>query len=192
MRVRAWVAAALCSAVWSGCGSSPGSTFFALAPATGVPQPCRLRAIEIRRPGLAGYLDRPEIVKRVVDFRLGIAGTDRWGEPLDAMVARVLAQDVEQRLPESTVFTEEGAITADPDATVEVDVRRFDVDDTGEVVLQAEVALEVGASHAATTSRGLTLREKPHGPTTPALVGAMSDLLGRLADRIAALVSKAS
>ncbi len=186
-----WLAAVLCSAVSYGCGSSPSSTFFALAPASGVTQPSRLREIEIRRPGLAGYLDRPEIVKRVVDFKLGIANTDRWGEPLDAMLARVLAEDVEQRLPDSTVFTEEGAITADPDATVEVDVRRFDVDDSGEVVLHAEVALQVGASHAVTTSRGLTLRERPRAATTPALVGAMSDLLGQLADRIATLVSKA-
>ncbi|MGH7439860.1 MAG: PqiC family protein, partial [Polyangiaceae bacterium] len=95
------------------CGSSPRSTFYALSPQPGLSEPAGLRTVKIRRPGLAGYLDRPEIVRGIVDHRIAIADTDRWGEPLDAMVARVLAQDLEQRLPGVTVFTEDGPITTD-------------------------------------------------------------------------------
>jgi len=101
----------------------------------------------------------------------------------------VLAEDLEQRLPGSSVFTEDGSITAAPDATVEVDVRRFDVGATGGVNLVAEVAvLQAGQGHPASTSRAVTLSEAPKDETTTSFVAAMSDLLGQLADQVAALL----
>jgi uncharacterized lipoprotein YmbA len=119
---------------------------------------------------------------------LGVVDTDRWAAPLDEMLGRILAQDVEQRLGGSVVFTEDGAITADAEATVEVDVRRFDVGDGGEVSLVAEVALEKGDMHVPAGTRAVNLKQAPTGAGTPALVSAMSELLGKLADEIAGLV----
>jgi uncharacterized lipoprotein YmbA len=194
-------------ALATGCGSSPEPIFYALSPTRGVvqaqapavpPPPASQgasaapsgvpHAIRIRRPGLAGYLDRPEIVRRVVEFRLGVASNERWGEPLDMMVARVLAEDIQQRVPGASVFTAEGAITADPDATVEVDVQRFDVGETGEVNLVAQVAVERGATHTAAATQAVRLGARPKGDTTAALVATMSDLLGQMADQIAAML----
>ena len=194
-------------ALATGCGSSPEPIFYALSPTRGVvqvqaqaqaqaqlspppgaPQTGAPHAIRIRRPGLAGYLDRPEIVRRVVEFRLGVAANERWGEPLDMMVARVLAEDIQQRVPGASVFTAEGAITADPDATVEVDVQRFDVGETGEVNLVAQVAVERGATHTAAATQAVRLGARPKADTTAALVSTMSDLLGQMADQIAAML----
>ena len=194
----------------TGCGSSPEPIFYALSPTRSViqaqaPAPAQPspqagarqpgaaqagapHAIRIRRPGLAGYLDRPEIVRRVVEFRLGVASNERWGEPLDMMVARVLAEDIQQRVPGASVFTAEGAITADPDATVEVDVQRFDVGETGEVNLVAQVAVERGATHTAAATQAVRLGARPRADTTAALVSTMSDLLGQMADQIAAML----
>jgi|HubBroStandDraft_1064217.scaffolds.fasta_scaffold257787_1 uncharacterized lipoprotein YmbA len=181
------LATAACVSGSMACGSSPPSTFYALSPESGAAHAGQARTLKLRRPGLAGYLDRPEIVRRVADHRLGVVDTDRWAAPLDEMLGRVLAQDVEQRLPGSVVFTEDGAITADADLTIEVDVRRFETDADGEVHLVAEIALEKGDNHAPLGTRAVHLREAPRTATTPALLATMSDLLGRLADEISVL-----
>lgn len=174
--------------VIAGCGASPESTFYALAPTHGAPHAATLRTVELRRLSIPGYLDRPEIVRSVVDYRLGVAPLERWGEPLDEMLGRVLAEDIEQRAPGSSVFTEGGAIRADADASIEIDVRRFDVGPKGEVALVAEVALKQPNSAALVASRSVTLRVAPKDGSTPALVAAMSDLVGKLADEVAPLL----
>jgi uncharacterized lipoprotein YmbA len=170
------------------CGSSAEPAFYALAPTRGVAENRGLHTVRIRRPGLAGYLDRPEIVRQVTDYRLGVAVNERWGEPLDAMLGRVLAEDVEQRVPGASVFTEDGAITQDPDATVEVDIRRFDVGAEGRVNLWAEVAVERASHQGQPATRSVQLSAVPASAATSALVATMSDLLGQLADQIAALL----
>lgn len=169
--------------VTADCGSSPNAVFYALSPTAGVTQLAALHAIRIRRPGIPGYLDRPEIVRRVVDSRLAVAASERWGGPLDEMIGRVLAQDVELRMPGSSVYSEDGSITVDPDATVEVDVRRFDIGKGGELTLVAEVAVERGSAHES-ASRGVQLSARPRADTTSEMVATMSDLLGQLADQV--------
>jgi len=67
-------------------------------------------------------------------------------------------------------------------------VRRFDVGDSGDVTLVAEVAMEKPATHAPAGTRAVNLEQMPASAATPALVRAMSDLLGKLADQIAALL----
>jgi uncharacterized lipoprotein YmbA len=187
MRILFLLAMAGCANATMACGSSPPSTFYALSPESGAAKAAQARTLKLRRPGLAGYLDRPEIIRRIVDHRVGVVDTDRWAAPLDEMLGRVLAQDVEQRLPGSVVFTEDGAITADADLTIEVDVRRFDSDASGEVNLVAEVAVEKGDNHEPLGTRAVRLRETPNDATTAGLLSAMSHLLGRLADEISVL-----
>jgi uncharacterized lipoprotein YmbA len=186
------LAAALCLEGAIGCGTSPPSTFYALSAQSGTAERSPVHTLKLRRPAIAGYLDRQVIVKTVVNHRLGLVDTDRWAAPLDEMLGRVLAQDVEQRLAGSVVFTEDGAITADANLTLEVDVRRFDVGDGGKVNLVAEIAMEKGDAHAPLGTRTIELQQVPQGPTTQALVAAMSDLVGKLADAIAALVQGAA
>jgi uncharacterized lipoprotein YmbA len=187
MRISFFLAMAGCVSGAMACGSSPPSTFYALSPENGAATAAQARTLKLRRPGLAGYLDRPEIIRRIIDHRVGVVDTDRWAAPLDEMLGRVLAQDVEQRLPGSVVFTEDGAITADADLTIEVDVRRFDSDADGYVNLVAEVAVEKGDNHEPLGTRAVRLRETPSNATTAGLLSAMSHLLGRLADEISVL-----
>jgi len=188
MRISLLLAMAGCVSGAMACGSSPPSTFYALSPENGAATAAQApRTLKLRRPGLAGYLDRPEIIRGIVDHRVAVVDTDRWAAPLDEMLGRVLAQDVEQRLPGSVVFTEDGAITADADLTIEVDVRRFDSDASGEVNLVAEVAVEKGDNHEPLGTRAVRLRETPNDATTAGLLSAMSHLLGRLADEISVL-----
>ena len=168
--------------------ASPDPAVYTLRAVPGQTRPGGPPAIKLARPGLAGYLDRPEIVRDSAANRLQLRSGERWGEPLGDMIGRVLAEDLSQRLTGSSVFTEAGSISVDPAATIELDIQRFDLDAGGTVVLQAQVAVEAGRSHDPIGTRSIRLTLPPASDSTSDLVGAMSALLGQLADGIAGMV----
>ena len=174
-------------AVLAGC-SSPEPAYYTLAPRPGAPQAGGPRLVELRRIGLAGYLDRPEIVRNASDYRLRITTGERWGEPFGDLVARVLAENLTQRLAGSTVFTSAGAISASADATVELDVQRMDADAAGQVVLLAQVAVTRGSSRGAAQAQPVRVAVTPTSAATTDYVAALSTALGQLADRVAGLL----
>jgi uncharacterized lipoprotein YmbA len=176
------------AAMLAACGTSPNPNFYTLAEVAGQIQPGGPTTVQLRRIGLAGYLDRASIVFSTQAYRLQLAGDDRWGEPLGSMLQRVLNQDLTQRLPHCTVFSDGGAITADPAVIVEIDIQRLDGDANSVVVLAAEIAVRPGDSHAATATRTLRLSVTPASGTTADFVAALSSALGQLADVVAAML----
>jgi uncharacterized lipoprotein YmbA len=172
----------------AGC-SSPDPTYFTLQPTTGPIQPGPAATIEVRRPGLAGYLDRNNIVLKSTDYKLALNTQKQWAEPLGDMIGRVLTQDLSQRLPGRTVFGESGAITANADLRVEVDIENFDADGAGDVILNAQFAVEQGATHRPLASHHVSLHAAPASPDATALAATMSTLLGQLADQISASIA---
>jgi len=174
-------------ATLAGC-ASPEPAYYTLAPIPGAPAPGGPKLVELRRPGLAGYLDRPEIVRANSAYSLRVAGAERWGEPLGELVARILAEDLNTRLPGTSVFTASGTISAEANATVELDIQRFDADASGEVTLVVQVAVTRGRARANAVTRSIRLQVHPNGPGTADLVAAMSRALGQLADTVATLL----
>lgn len=168
--------------------ASPEPAVYTMRAVPGAAQAGGPSAVKIARPGLAGYLDRPEIVRDASANRLAVNSAERWGEPLGDLIGRVLAVDVSQRLPGSSVFTEAGSISVDADATVELDIQRFDLDVGGAVVLLAQVAVRAGRNRDTATTRSLRFSASPAGKSTSDLVTAMSGLVGQLADAIADLL----
>jgi uncharacterized protein len=153
-----------------------------------VPGPVRRggpRLIELRSVSLPRYLERSQIVRSSENYRLDVLGNDWWGEPLDAMIGRTLARALAQRLPGSTVYLENGAISAEPAATVQVNVQRLDQTAGGAVRLVAQFAVVRRSSD----TRGATIEMPVRGATTADLVAAMSEAIGQLADRIAAALA---
>lgn len=169
---------------------SPEPAFFTLAPLPGTPHKGAPALVELRRPGIAGYLDRSEIVRANTPYRLQLNSGERWGEPFGDMVARVLAEDLNTRLPGTSVFTSTGAISADTGAQVEVDLQRFDADASGQVQLLAQIAVTRGRNRAAAKARTIRLAVTPAGSTTADYVAAMSRALADAADQIAALLRR--
>jgi hypothetical protein len=167
----------------AGC-TSPDPTLYTLAPAPGQTVTTKLRTIEVRKPGLAGYLDRSDIVLKYDAYKLTTNSQQRWGEPLGDMIGRVLTQDLTERLPGAGVFDQSGAITAYPDARLEVDILNFDPGASGEVTLNAAYALESGTGHHPIASRHVSLTAPSFG-SAASLAATMSLLLGQLADQIA-------
>ena len=183
----------LLAAAPAGC-ASPSPTLYVLAPQPGTSlpgtpqpggsQPGAPATVELREIGLARYLERPQIVRSSEGYRLDVLSNEWWGEPLGAMLSRVLVQELTQRLPGSTVFAESGAITANAVATAAVNIQRLDADATGAVVLIAQVEV---TGHAAAT-RNMRVTVPPPAPGTAGLVEAMSGAIAQLADTIAAML----
>lgn len=179
---------ALLLALLAASCTSPPPILFTMQTIPGTPAGGAPRRIALRRIGLAGYLDRNSIVRADLGTRLDVTNNEQWAEPLGDMLGRVLIGELNQRLPGSLVFSTTGAITATPDATVEVDVNRLNADASGLVHLTAQVAVERSNSHAPAAARTLDFTARPTEPQTSALVAAMSNAVAQLADAIAQML----
>lgn len=166
--------------------SSPNPSLYTLAVVPGAQQTGAPRIIELRAIGLARYLERSQIVRSSEDLRIDVLGNEWWGEPLDAMLSRILVEELTERLPNSTVFAENSAITPTPDVGVGVNILRMDTDRTGAVILLAQIS----TNGRNPVSRSVRFSVMPTSPGTPGLVNAMSIATGRLADAIASLVTR--
>jgi hypothetical protein len=138
--------------------------------------------------GLARYLERSQIVRSSENYRLDVMSNDWWGEPMAAMLSRVLVDELSQRLPQSVVFSESGAVSAQPDATIELNVQRLDEDTSGNLVLQAQVGVAFKA-RGAPVLRGFRFTVPVPTPGVPSEVAAISAALGQLADGIASVLA---
>ena len=106
--------------------SSPNPALYTIAPVTGPELNAGPKVILLQQVAVERYLERLQIVRSSESFRLDVMSNDWWGEPLSAMLARVLVSELGQRLPRSVVFSESGAVSAQPDATIAVNIQRLD------------------------------------------------------------------
>jgi uncharacterized protein len=145
------------------------------------------KIVQLRDIGLASYLDRREIVRTSEGYKLGVSSNQWWGETLGTMLSRVIVVGLSERLPACTVYSEGGAISADPNAVVAVNIQRLDVDDTNSLQLlaQASVAFNRPNRSAARTFRIV----KPVASKDVAgQVAAIADAVAELTDGLAALL----
>jgi uncharacterized lipoprotein YmbA len=61
--------------------------------------------IEVGPIGIPDYQDRPQIVTKNNDGTLSFAQLDRWGEPLDSGLARIISSNLAAMLPEVNLET---------------------------------------------------------------------------------------
>ena len=174
----------LAAVVLASC-SSPNPKLYIFSTLPGKTHHGAPAAIELRAIAIAHYLERSQIVRSSEGYRLDVLSNEWWGEPLDTMMGRVLVQELNQRLPGSTVYTDSGAISTPPDATVEINLQRFDLDREGDVLLAAQIAVEGKRS----ASRAVAIKVRPEDGTTQALVAAMSVAMAQLADTIAEMLA---
>ena len=165
--------------------TSPSPTLYTLSVIPGTPHPGAPKTIELRGIALARYLERSQIVRSSEDFRLDVLSNEWWGEPLDAMLGRVLVQELSDRLPGSTVFAENSAISTNADIIVGINVQRLDADRSGAVILIAQVATSGGK----TSARSIRLSVPPPVAGTSGLVRAISTATAQLADATAEMLA---
>jgi uncharacterized lipoprotein YmbA len=169
--------------------SSPDPVLYTIAPAQGRVQAGAPKVIALQQISTARYLERSQIVRSSENYRLDVMSNDWWGEPLGAMLSRVLIEELGQRLPQSTVFGESGAVTASPDATIELNVQRLDEDASGNLVLQAQASVSF-KGRPGPALRNFRFVVTPPAPGIEGEVTAISNAVGQLADGLAsALIS---
>lgn len=168
--------------------SSPNPELYTIAPISGTERSGTPNVIVLQQIGLARYLERPQIVRSSENYRLDVMSNDMWGEPLGAMLGRILVTELGQRLPHSAVIMETGAVSASPDATIAVNVQRLDEDAAGALVLQA-LASVTFKGKAAPVLRESHFSVIPPSAGIPGEVAAISTAVGQLADGIAAIVA---
>jgi uncharacterized lipoprotein YmbA len=180
---RRWL---LVAALPAAC-ASPNPNLYTLASVPGETVAGAPRLIEVRSVATARYLERSQIVRSSDDYRLDVLGQDWWGEPLDAMLTRVLVQDLTQRLPGSTLFGENGSVSVSADATLGVNVQRLDQGADGAVILSGQISVSGG--RGGDLARTLRLTAVPLNGTTAGLVAAMSAATGKLSDAAAQMLA---
>ena len=169
------------------CGASPDPVLYTIAVRPGAALPSGPRVAQLRDIGLASYLDRKEIVRSSEDYKLGVMANSWWGEPLGSLLGRVLVVELSQRLPNSKVYSESGAINADPNAVVGINIQRLDTDKAGTLVLLAQAAVEFNRPKR-TAARNFAISKPLPTPDVAGQVAATSDAVAELADGIAALL----
>ena len=112
----------------TGCGSSVNPSLYTIAPLAGTELTSSAKVVAVQQVAIARYLDRTPIVRSSESYRLDVLANDWWGEPLAAMLTRILVEELGQRLPGTVVISDAGAVSARPDVTVEVNVQRLDRD----------------------------------------------------------------
>jgi uncharacterized protein len=182
--------APLASSLWlaalAAC-SSPSPVLYTIAPAPGATQAGGPKVVALQQISIARYLERSQIVRSSENYRLDVMENDWWGEPLAAMLSRVLIEELGQRLPQSTVIGESGAVTASPDATVELNMQRLDEDASGNLILQAQASVAF-RGRGAPALRGFRFVVTPPAQGVPGEVTAISTAVGQLADGLAAML----
>jgi uncharacterized protein len=168
--------------------SSPDPVLYTIAPVNGAVQSVGPRVVLLDRIEIARYLDRSQIVQSSESYRFDIKSNDWWGEPLGAMLRRILQQELSQRLPQSAVLNALGAVSESADATIDLDFHRLDEDAAGNVVLQAQASITF-KGHSTPVLRSFNLTARPTAAGTPGEVAAISGVVGQLADGLAAMLA---
>jgi len=143
--------------------------------------------VQLREIGLARYLDRREIVRSSEGNRLGVSTNDWWGEPLGAMLSRVLVVELSQRLPQSNIYGEDGAISTDPNAVLAINIQRLDVEQAGTLELLAQAAVEFNRPKRS-VARTFRITKPVPTANVAGQVAAISDAVAELSDGLASLL----
>ncbi|HTY55540.1 MAG TPA: PqiC family protein [Candidatus Binataceae bacterium] len=93
---------------------------------------------------LPRYLQRPEVITRLNDTEFSVADHDRWGEPLDASVSRVLTQDLSSDLPNSQIVQFPWSKKIALDYRISVDFSRLERAADGKTMVQALWTIRTG------------------------------------------------
>jgi uncharacterized lipoprotein YmbA len=168
---------------------SPDPVLYTILPSPGAQRRGGPRTVAVREVSLARYLDRVQIVRSANEYRLDVSGNDWWGEALDAMLTRVLVENLAQRLPASSVVASGGAITVTPDAVVEVNVQRLGLVAPTQLALTAQVSVGHRDNRRRDVTRTESLNVPVTGTDTAAFVAAASSAVGQLADAIASALA---
>jgi len=130
----------------SGCVSvsnSPNSRFYLPGSLPKEPAAERLEIaqgviVAVGPIGIPEYQDRPQIVTRNKNGTFSFAQFDRWAEPLDSSLARILSEDLSVMLPSASFQLFPCNFAIPLDYQVIVDILQLDSELAGDMVFAAQ------------------------------------------------------
>lgn len=173
----------------AGCGSSAPVRYYridamelqATAPATAT------RVLAIGRINFPDYLQQPYMVRRGPGVEMVVDEQNRWAEPLEKAVPRIVASNIEALIPGIAVVAERSPIR--PDYRLFATVHRLDTDARGHTVL----VLQWGVTSAEGETRIAPGIGRYHSQAAPAggpnaMAAAISDVLAQFSRDVATLL----
>lgn len=144
-------------------------------------------AIAIAVPSLPPYLDRKELVTRGTDGQLAVHDNQLWSEPLDASIARIVAENLRRLTGSTNIQPARNFVSRDYSALVEMRIDRFDPSSDGQLLLECTWKLQPTDDSLTTPEAFQTSVPIAQGSTPMAgRVAAMNEALARLSRKIAA------
>ena len=138
---------------------------------------------------LPGYLDRPQIVIRLSENEIALTASDRWAEPLRDNMSRALKENLSKLLTTNSFVDYPWYESAAPDYGIAVEVRRFEADPSGNVVLDA--IWHLTQSGTVIDTQTSVIVDSAGGPERTATVAAQSRAWAELSREIAAAIRRA-
>jgi uncharacterized lipoprotein YmbA len=179
-----------CAALAVGCGRffapRPDPSRFYVLTATDAVDVSRVRgSFGVGPISLPDYLKKSTIVTRTAPNEITPSGIDRWGEPLDRAVPRVLQENLRRLLGTDAVVVFPWYASAQPDLQVAIDLLRFEREEDGRVELVARWEIRPTATGKIVRSGETRTTRQPTGEGMSGSVAAQSQALGELSSDIA-------
>ncbi len=180
------------AAMATSCASSPPVQFFTLDPtppgnphaeSAHAPAPAAV-PLQVARVRIPPTLDRQQIVRETAPYALDINDQHRWSAPLDQMIEHTLQLDLQQLLPAHSVVPAQAPAVANV-AKLVVDIDRFMTVPSGNAELIGSWSV-TSADGNSSCSHEVALSQRPESASYADQVKAMSALVAKLADNIAA------
>ncbi len=184
--------------VLGGCASTPPTRFYVLnyIPSSKAEQQAAATehglAIGVGPVELPQYLHRPQIVTRGSNNELHLSEFDRWGEPLERTVPRILAENLSVLLSTDRVAVFPWEKSTPIDYQVAVKLSRFEMNLGGESLLVARWSVMRAKGKEVLMTRRSSFRELADGQDYEATVSALSRTLADLSREIAAEIKAVS
>lgn len=118
-----------------------------------------------------------------------VAEFDRWAEPLDDMIARVVTENLSALLATDRVYLTSGPLPQNVAYQVELMIFRFDITENNQTTLTTHWSILDRRSDRIQTSRKVTYSETARSSDYDDIASAMSDNLAALSQDIAAALS---
>jgi uncharacterized protein len=134
---------------------------------------------------LPEYVRRSELVSRAEGTRIVISGTERWAEPFDRAVERVLAIDLERATGATRVIHHPWYASDRPDAQVEIAFSRCEREESGKIVVAARWSVRDLRGGGSPVERESRIERETAGPEGASTARALSLALVELAREIA-------
>lgn len=172
-----------------GCGSSPPVNYYVLSPSLTSAPSGTSPEIGVGTVTIPEYLNRENMVFNSEENALFIADSDRWAEPLQKGIQRVLAVNLASLLDTQNVRLHPWPRTATPDYTITINILRLNADNRKATMSAEWQILRAGAQ--GTDTRKIQQISQPFaegGPDAEDIAAAYSALLLRLSETIAAAI----